>query len=139
MADLKTVIYDIERCICHVPDACKDCSKYGGDNAIGCMEELLEDALELLKAQEPRLMTLEEVKELNWDYCYLEEEVAKDKTLRAYIGKHRVKCVTWPSIATCTLTYGDDSYGKRWRCWTEKPTEEQREAMPWDEPPKEET
>lgn len=53
MADREKVIYDIERCICHVPDACKDCSKYGGDNAIRCMEELLKDALSLLKAQEP--------------------------------------------------------------------------------------
>ena len=53
MADRETVIYDIERCICHVPDACKDCSKYGGNNAIRCMEELLADALSLLKAQEP--------------------------------------------------------------------------------------
>jgi hypothetical protein len=55
MDDLREkVIYDIERCICHVPDACKDCSKYGGDNAIRCMEELLADALFLLKAQEPK-------------------------------------------------------------------------------------
>lgn len=53
MAELKEVIYSIERCICHVPDACKDCSKYGGDNVIRCMEELLTDALSLLKAQEP--------------------------------------------------------------------------------------
>ena len=52
MADRDKVIYDIERCICHVPDACKDCSKYGGDNAIRCMEELLSNALSLLKAQE---------------------------------------------------------------------------------------
>ena len=53
MIDRENVIYDIERCICHVPDACKDCSKYGGDNAIRCMEELLTDALYLLKVQEP--------------------------------------------------------------------------------------
>lgn len=51
MTEREKVIYDIERCICHVPDACKDCSKYGGDNAIRCMEELLTDALSLLKAQ----------------------------------------------------------------------------------------
>lgn len=58
MADLEKVIYDIERCICHVPDACKDCSKYGGDNAIRCMEELLTDALSLLKAQEQEINRL---------------------------------------------------------------------------------
>lgn len=62
MADLENVIYDIERCICHVPDACKDCSKYGGDNAIRCMEELLTDALELLKAQEPLKPVLKKIR-----------------------------------------------------------------------------
>ena len=24
-------------------------------------------------------------------------------------------------------------YGKTWRCWTQQPTKEQREAVPWDE------
>lgn len=53
MIDREKVIYDIERCICHVPDACRDCSHYGHDAPIGCMEELLSDALELLKEHEP--------------------------------------------------------------------------------------
>lgn len=52
MPDREKVIYDIERCICHVPDACRDCSHYGHDAPIGCMEELLADALVLLKEQE---------------------------------------------------------------------------------------
>ena len=49
---MENVIYDIERCICHVPDACKDCSHYGHGEVIGCMEELLTDVLALLKEQE---------------------------------------------------------------------------------------
>lgn len=52
MPDRENVIYDIERCICHVPDACRDCSHYGHGEVIGCMEELLTDALELLKEKE---------------------------------------------------------------------------------------
>ena len=52
MTDREKVIYDIERCICHVPDACRDCSHYGHGEVIGCMEELLTDALALLKEQE---------------------------------------------------------------------------------------
>ena len=99
---------------------------------IPCTRALARDALELLKAQEPRVMTLEEVHEMAWDYCYLEEEVIKDKVLQIYSGKYRIKCITWPSIASCVLTFGDDAYGKRWRCWTSRPTEEQREATPWD-------
>ncbi len=49
MTELNRVIYDIERCICHVPDACRDCSKYKGVYTPDCMEQLLNDALELLK------------------------------------------------------------------------------------------
>ena len=51
MPDMEQVIYDIERCICHVPDACRDCSK-DGDGAY-CMEDLMTDALALLKEQKP--------------------------------------------------------------------------------------
>jgi len=53
--DREKVIYDIERCICHVPDACRDCSHYGHGEVIGCMEELLTDALALLKEQDELL------------------------------------------------------------------------------------
>lgn len=61
MPDMEQVIWDIERCICHVPDACKDCSHYQkGEAAIDCMEILLADALALLKEQEARIRELEE-------------------------------------------------------------------------------
>lgn len=54
MADKRQVIYDIERCICHVPDACMDCSHYTGTiGFLGCMENLMSDALAMLKEQEP--------------------------------------------------------------------------------------
>lgn len=53
MPDRKQVIFDIERCTCHVPDACKDCSHYQKEEAaIDCMEILLTDALALLREQE---------------------------------------------------------------------------------------
>ena len=51
MADIEKTIYDIERCICHVPDACRDCSYCGHGEYLDCMEKLLGDALELLKEQ----------------------------------------------------------------------------------------
>ena len=52
MADIEKVKWDIERCICHVPDACRDCSHYKHGEYLDCMEELLKDALELLKEQQ---------------------------------------------------------------------------------------
>lgn len=86
-----------------------------GPDALAYIEEV-KTVLKQAKAQEPRLMTLEEVHDMAWDYCHLEEEVIKDKVLQKYCGKHRVKCITWPSIASYVLTFGDDAYGKRWRC-----------------------
>ena len=55
MIDKKQIIYDLERCTCHVPDACRDCSHDKGAvgfGRIGCMEALMEDALSLLKEQQ---------------------------------------------------------------------------------------
>ena len=54
MADRERIIYDLERCTCHVPDVCRDCSKYNADGVptLTCMESLMSDALELLKAQQ---------------------------------------------------------------------------------------
>lgn len=52
MPDREKVIYSIERCICHVPDACRDCAFYEHPYR-ECVDMLLQDALELLKGQEP--------------------------------------------------------------------------------------
>ena len=51
MIDKKQVIYDMERCICNVPQACMDCSHY---TEVGCMESLMSEALDLLEEQETK-------------------------------------------------------------------------------------
>lgn len=56
--DREKVKYDIERCICHVPDACRDCSHYK-HGVLDCMEELLKDAIALLKEQEDEIKRYE--------------------------------------------------------------------------------
>lgn len=53
------VIYSIERCICHVPDACRDCAYDAGHPYNECVEMLLKDVLELLKEQEPKSAIIE--------------------------------------------------------------------------------
>ena len=71
MPELDRVIYDIERCTCHVPDACRDCSKYRGAYTPDCMEQLLTDALKLLKEMEAQIEQLEHdlaVTEHNMNY-----------------------------------------------------------------------
>jgi hypothetical protein len=90
-------------------------------------------AMRLLKAQEPRVMTLDEVKMLDSDYYYLESMRSPGKELREIVGAYGLTCVTWPSITWARQTMGDSGYAKTWRCWTSRPTEEQREATPWEQ------
>lgn len=103
----------------------------------------LHEAIDLLKEQEPRVLTLEEVKAFDWDYCYLEEERLPGKEYRAICGDYALTCITWPCVTSMRIQHGDDSYGKTWRCWSARPTDEQRKTVKWetvraDEPPKEE-
>jgi hypothetical protein len=94
-------------------------------------DDTLNKAIALLKAQEPRVMTLEEVKMLDSDYYYLESMRSPGKELREIVGAYGLTCVTWPSITWARQTMGDSGYGKTWRCWTSRPTDEQREAVKW--------
>lgn len=49
MIDKEEVIYSIERCISHVPDACRDCIYDSLHPYNECVENMLKDVLELLK------------------------------------------------------------------------------------------
>jgi hypothetical protein len=90
------------------------------------------EALKALKAQEARVMTLEEVNALDWDYCYLEQERLPGKEYRGMLGKYIMTCVTWPSITAAKISQGMDNYGKTWRCWTSRPDEKRRRKTPWE-------
>lgn len=60
MTEREKVIYSIERCICHVPDACRDCA-YDAEHPYNeCVEMLLRDALTLLKAQKSGWISVDE-------------------------------------------------------------------------------
>lgn len=68
MIDKRQVVYDIERCISYVPDACRDCSHYTGTVGFGCMEKLMEDALPMLKEQ-PEIILCRDCKHHRKDTC----------------------------------------------------------------------
>jgi hypothetical protein len=132
MTDREKVIRAIDGCI-NTDDYCNDCDYDGCVFHHGsCEKDLLADALSLLKEQEARVMTLDEVKAFDWDYCYLEEERLPGKEYRSVCGDYALTCITWPCIASMRIQHGDDSYGKKWRCWSAKPTDEQRQAVKWE-------
>ena len=92
----------------------------------------LDDALELLEAQTPRVLRVEEVVLLKQnDVVWLEDYNKKD-VIPAIVSRMgaMVICIEF-ALSDRFISVGYDDYGKRWRCWTSRPTDEQREAIPW--------
>lgn len=84
---------------------------------------LLHDALALLKDQQARVMTLEEVKALPYGYVLLETD--KAGSLRwvdaLLFCKHTNFSFDFITLEGRARLLGTD-YNKEWRCWTSRPT-----------------
>ena len=121
---------------CITEPKCKDCPwtecETIGNGTVEIPRDLALAVMRELVAQEPRVMTLEEVKMLDSDYYYLESLRSPGKELREILGAYGLTCVTWPSITWARQTMGDSGYGKTWRCWTSRPTEKRRAETPWE-------
>lgn len=94
--------------------------------------DLCNDTLELLKAQEPRVMTLEEVKSSVGNDMYLEISTRKDEM--SYITAATLDGAGQKGVVFYCDHFDFVAYNRRlygWRCWTSRPTYEQMEATPW--------
>ena len=113
---------------------CDNCTYHGVQTDVPCESTLMRDALALLKAQEPRVMTWEEAQANVQDGPFIIFEV-RDSTgsevdFGVLVGDF------YEMSEGSVLTVADfwmmkDDYGKRFRIWTSRPTDEQREATPW--------
>ena len=129
MPDVEKVIKGLECCL--GSDSCAKCNFF--EYKMDCSWHLKYEALELLKAQEPRVMTLEDVKASKGNDIYLELSSCPDDT--PYITAATLdgvgKCGVSFYHTVCNFcNYGRRAYG--WRCWTSRPTDEQRKKEPWD-------
>ena len=90
---------------------------------------LLIDAITLLKAQELRVMTATEA--YTADYVYIEFDGVITPAIRTTNERdgHRESYFATQQLGGDWMRWGD--YGITWRCWTSRPTDEQREATPW--------
>lgn len=116
MPDVEKVIKGLEHCA-HTEGYCDKRCPYW-DVKDNCGATLKRDALALLKA---RVMTLEEYEAwIDTPFTERNPVFHEERTKRG-----TVTC--WVNTAVCTLR----EYGKNDRCWTSRPTDEQREATPW--------
>ena len=77
-----------------------------------------------LHAQEPRVMTLEELKSCHRETMWLQVK-----------SNHTMKQLTRDGIAALMfigLLHNWNGYGTVWRCWASRPSKEEMEATPWN-------
>ena len=118
---------------CCMDGRCQECPYYppgcgGTSDDVPIRSAVIQDVLAALAALEPRVLTLEDA--LEADVCWLEIE-GSDRVPPCRIGGG-VKCVTirrFDQVPEAALL---DEYGKLFRCWSARPTEEQRKAAPWN-------
>ena len=92
--------------------------------------EAMEQAIAMLKAQEPRVLTLEEVKTA--EVVFLEfQDVITIRIVDTWFGNGDgdIRLVGMDG----TRYMAKAAYNDSWRCWTSRPTEEQRKAVKWDD------
>ena len=134
MTNLEKVIKGLECCRETGWTSCHGCPYYCGD-ACTCILKLKSDALTILKAQEPRLMTLDEVR----NACHSPMWFESHGTFRGQKGfwclhlgvSPSLHIKLMPAIGEQSTVLSLTAYGIVWRCWTSRPDEERRQNTPW--------
>jgi len=114
-------------------DACPhtDCPYFRVYNMGDCIRALCNDALAILKAYEPRVMELNEISE--HEPMWLEQRgfpVLPTICQMIEYGEMNYVVVVMVNRSICLPV---ESYGISWRCWTKRPTDEQRKAVTWND------
>ena len=132
MTDMKKVIKGLETCsdVYYGADgACSNCP-YSQTNGDRCLAELVHDTIDLLKEQEAKLLTIEEITgdgecwfegingACGYADCYM---CTGSKEVEVHRISMKPEYVSW------------NDFKKKWRCWSYRPTDEQRKAVKWDD------
>lgn len=141
MPDREKVIQWLEACSVGCEEGCP--YEYDGlVSKVECKADLMRDALELLKAQEPRVLTLYEVRTAEdcMEPVFLEMNAEREtpdvfswRTVKHIVPLNDEDIYVLDNVGFSSALYSE-YYGITWRCWNKRPTYEQQKAVKWDEP-----
>lgn len=135
------VIKGLECCL-NGPMRCEECLYMAevGATVPNCVKTLRTDAISLLKAQEPRVMTLAELWHMEHKPVYLERKNSRLYTTEPSIVL-KTERIYIPSLGESYILMRENKihdkywacdYNKIWRCWTSRPSDSERGNTPWE-------
>ena len=107
------------RCCIQIPPHSANCPEQGPGLGFACKNDVKLSVFRWLNAQEPRILTADEMKSWNKD-VWVE-----------YIGDDRIVVVD-EHLAASITEFAMSMMCDKVRFWTARPTEEQRKAVPWE-------
>ena len=142
MINKEVVVFQIEDMLSNINK--ENLLSFGGhiDNGAVFLE-LMTNVLTLLKEQEPRVLTADELYLMEHKCVYLER-----RNSQLYLTEPSIVIGTSKPLALCQYKYilmrenkisdvrYSNDYNKEiksgWRCWSAKPTEERRKEVKWE-------
>lgn len=101
---------------------------------VGCKNQLNDDAISIIKEQEPRILDWDEIR--NYPVVYGEFRDVKEIYPLIITVDNWGRCLSWnPGINISDeflLLVSDEEDRKNTRCWDKMPTDEQRQAVKWE-------
>ena len=128
MIDREKVIKGLEICTSR-PCYCTDCPYKA--NCYLDSQEVMEDALALLKEQRPHLLTLEEAEKTSCTWIEIKPNTIIGPRLIRIVPIDITACMVYTFGADMPTCYNTCDYNKTWRCWSVQPTLEEQLKEKW--------
>lgn len=145
MIDRKQLITALDNCVNEYlgetsTDVCSNCPYYDGNSSGSCFSlyPIMKGALDVLKDQEPRVLTLDELRGTRGEPVWMDEaDSDNEPKIDSYVCEYSLTdvdtkdCVHHVIFEHSRQTL-EDGYNHYWRCWSAKPSEEQWLNTKWD-------
>lgn len=125
---------DIEKIKAGIYEMLLRCSWDDIDKERHRFQPVLNDALELLKERQARVVTLEEIHNRDVDCVWIEYDQNHYRTFVIQPGIFHATTTGKTTIFACGCggkEFYDAGYNVNWRAWTARPTDEQRKDEQW--------
>lgn len=126
---------------CTTYQGCADCPySVCEERTVNCGLAVMKDALALLKAQEPRVLTLEEVHGSLKQPIWKEVRSSHKDLYTGWVLAYDIQTgqgITGTRLGMAepsgrVVWYRLEDYGTKWRCWTPRPDKKRRAETPWE-------